>query len=106
MLHLLGKNISDGKKVLSALQSFYGIGPHISQRILALLQIHHTARLSDLTDSQVTRISERLGGMTLENDLRRVVQGNIARLRNIGTYRGKRHAMGLPGMRFTCRLPY
>lgn len=34
--------------------------------------------------------------MTIENDARRIVQDNIRRLRDMGTYRGKRHAMGLP----------
>jgi small subunit ribosomal protein S13 len=34
--------------------------------------------------------------MKIENDLRRQVQGDIARLRDMGTYRGRRHAMGLP----------
>ena len=34
--------------------------------------------------------------MTIENDARRIVQDNIKRLRDMGTYRGRRHAMGLP----------
>ncbi len=34
--------------------------------------------------------------MTLENDARRFVRDNIKRLRDMGTYRGRRHAMALP----------
>lgn len=34
--------------------------------------------------------------MTIETDLRRKVRENIARLKDMGTYRGRRHAMGLP----------
>ncbi len=34
--------------------------------------------------------------MTIETDLRRQVQDNIRRLRDMGSYRGRRHAMGLP----------
>jgi hypothetical protein len=34
--------------------------------------------------------------MKIENDLQREVQENIRRLRDMGTYRGRRHAMGLP----------
>lgn len=34
--------------------------------------------------------------MTIENDLKREMRENIKRLRDIGTYRGKRHALGLP----------
>jgi small subunit ribosomal protein S13 len=34
--------------------------------------------------------------MTIEGDARRIIQENIKRLRDMGTYRGRRHAMGLP----------
>lgn len=34
--------------------------------------------------------------MTLESDLKGQMQNNIKRLRDMGTYRGRRHAMGLP----------
>lgn len=34
--------------------------------------------------------------MTIENDLKREMRENIKRLRDIGAYRGKRHALGLP----------
>ena len=34
--------------------------------------------------------------MKIENDLRRELVDNIKRLRDMGTYRGRRHAMGLP----------
>jgi ribosomal protein S13 len=34
--------------------------------------------------------------LTIENNLRRKLQDNIKRLRDMGTYRGRRHAMSLP----------
>lgn len=34
--------------------------------------------------------------MKIENDLRKEMQDNIKRLRDMGSYRGRRHAMGLP----------
>ena len=34
--------------------------------------------------------------MKIENDLRRELRENIRRLRDMGTYRGRRHAMGMP----------
>lgn len=34
--------------------------------------------------------------MTIENDLRRQVRDNIRRLKDMGSYRGRRHAMGMP----------
>ena len=45
--------------------------------------------------------------MKIENDLRREVQENIRRLKDMGTYRGRRHAMGLPvrGQRTRTQVP-
>jgi small subunit ribosomal protein S13 len=34
--------------------------------------------------------------MKIENDLRREVLNDIKRLKETGTYRGRRHALGLP----------
>lgn len=34
--------------------------------------------------------------MTIENDARKIMLENIKRLRDLGTYRGRRHAMNLP----------
>jgi len=34
--------------------------------------------------------------MKIETDLRRQLRENIQRLRDMGSYRGRRHAMGLP----------
>ena len=34
--------------------------------------------------------------MKIENDLRRQILDDIKRLRDTGTYRGRRHALGLP----------
>ena len=44
----------------------------------------------------ITALTAELSTMTIENDARRLVQDNIKRLRDMGTYRGRRHAMGLP----------
>lgn len=40
--------------------------------------------------------SDPLRGIKVESELRREVRENIAHLRNIGSYVGKRHAMHLP----------
>lgn len=78
------------------LQSFYGIGPQVCARILARLYIHPTARLGSLNSQTVLDITSALSEMKIENDLRRELRENISRLKDMGTYRGKRHAMGLP----------
>jgi small subunit ribosomal protein S13 len=63
---------------------------------MSKFHIHKTARVGNLADRQINDLAAELSTMTLENDLRRQLQDNIRRLRDMGTYRGRRHAMGLP----------
>lgn len=63
---------------------------------MARFYIHPTAKLGDLSAKQVLDLNAELSGMTIENDLKRQMRENIKRLRDIGAYRGKRHALGLP----------
>ncbi|KAI4209695.1 MAG: hypothetical protein LQ351_007403 [Letrouitia transgressa] len=63
---------------------------------MAKLYIHPTAEVGSLADKQVLDLTAELSNMTIENDLRRQLQENIKRLRDMGTHRGRRHAMGLP----------
>ena len=63
---------------------------------MARFSIHNTAKVGTLNDGQINGIVAELSSMTLENDLRRQVVENIRRLRDMGAYRGRRHAMNLP----------
>ncbi|KAL9605081.1 MAG: hypothetical protein Q9219_000015 [cf. Caloplaca sp. 3 TL-2023] len=96
MVFILGFNFPESRLVKGALQSFYGIGPQHTKRLMAKFYIHDTARVGSLADKQVLDLTAELSNMTIENDLRRKLQDNIRRLRDMGAYRGRRHAMGLP----------
>ncbi|RYO81598.1 hypothetical protein DL764_009740 [Monosporascus ibericus] len=96
MVFILGVSFHERKLVKKALESFYALGPQTSARILAKYSIHPLARLGTLPAKTVTALTAELSTMTIENDARRIVQDNIKRLRDMGTYRGRRHAMGLP----------
>ncbi|KAI4206239.1 MAG: hypothetical protein LQ346_001210 [Caloplaca aetnensis] len=96
MVFILGLNFPESRLVKSALQSFYGVGPHHTQRLMAKLYIHDSARVGALADKQVLELTAELSNMTIENDLKRKVQDNIKRLRDMGAYRGRRHAMQMP----------
>ena len=51
----------------------------------------------ELTDDEVARIASLLDReFMVEGQLRRKIQQDIARLRDIGSYRGIRHRRGLP----------
>ena len=75
---------------------FYGIGPNIAARLCSKLSIHETARVESLSTAKTTALSIEFTKMLIESDLRKKVQDDIRRLKDIGTYRGRRHAMGLP----------
>jgi small subunit ribosomal protein S13 len=52
--------------------------------------------MRDLTQHQILDLNAHLDSLKIENELKREVLRNIARLKDTGTYRGRRHAMGLP----------
>lgn len=96
MPHILGKYLPDGKPVRYALLRFKGIGDYRATQICARLQFHDTLTMGEMSERQLNALSHEVGDLTLENDLIRGVRDNIARLRRIGSFRGKRHAAGLP----------
>ncbi|KAI0885250.1 ribosomal protein S13 [Annulohypoxylon maeteangense] len=96
MVSIMGVHFHEKKLVKKALETFYGLGPQASARILAKYTIHPLARLGTIAPKTITALTTELSTMTIENDARRIVQDNIKRLRDMGTYRGRRHAMGLP----------
>ncbi|KAF5850319.1 hypothetical protein GGP41_002569 [Bipolaris sorokiniana] len=63
---------------------------------MAKFHIHPWAKVGSLKNATVMDLTAELANMKIENDLRRQVQDDIRRLRDMGTYRGRRHAMGLP----------
>ncbi|KAI1169745.1 40S ribosomal protein s13 [Nemania sp. FL0916] len=95
-VQILGANFNERKLVKKALESFYGLGPQASARIMAKYTIHPLARLETMPAKTITALTAELSTMTIDHDARRLVQDNIKRLRDMGTYRGRRHAMGLP----------
>lgn len=97
MPRIAGVDIPNEKRIVIALQYIYGIGPCFASRILKEAGIDESKRSKDLTDDELSRIAGIIDrSYTVEGQLRRQVQQNIARLREIGCYRGMRHRRGLP----------
>ncbi|KAK4219334.1 hypothetical protein QBC37DRAFT_409798 [Rhypophila decipiens] len=96
MVQILGVNFHELKLVKKALETFYALGPRTSERILAKHYIHPRAKMGSLAPKTVTALTAELSTMKIENDARKEVQDNIKRLRDMGTYRGKRHGQNLP----------
>jgi small subunit ribosomal protein S13 len=93
---IFGFNFLEGQLVSRSLKSFYGLGPQACTKLMSKFHIHSTARIGALGDRQIDGLSLELSQMTLQQDLKKQLQENIKRLRDMGTYRGRRHAMGLP----------
>ncbi|KAF1920261.1 30S ribosomal protein S13, partial [Ampelomyces quisqualis] len=96
MVFINGLNFTEATLVKRSLETFFGIGPKVSQTLMAKHHIHPWAKVGTLKSSVVLDLTAELSNMKIENDLRREVTDNIRRLKDIGTYRGRRHAMGLP----------
>lgn len=97
MARIAGVDLPRDKRVEIGLTYIYGIGLSCSQEILAETGINPDTRVKDLTDGEVAALrAEVETNYQVEGDLRRWEAMNIKRLMDIGTYRGRRHRMGLP----------
>jgi small subunit ribosomal protein S13 len=97
MARIAGVNLPKGKRIEYALTYLYGIGLPLSQKILTDTKIDFNTRTEDLTEEQVARLRDFIEkSFKVEGDLRREVMMNIKRLKEIGSYRGTRHAKHLP----------
>jgi len=94
---IAGVNLPKNKRVEVALTYLYGIGLPLSQKILQLTQVDPNIRTDDLKEEQVNRLREVIEkNYRVEGDLRREEMMNVKRLKEIGSYRGDRHAKKLP----------
>ena len=97
MARIAGVDLPREKRVEIGLTYVYGIGHVSSVRILNAAGIDLNTRVRDLTDDEVSKIRSIIDEKhTVEGDLRREIALNIKRLIEIGSYRGRRHRMGLP----------
>jgi small subunit ribosomal protein S13 len=95
-MRLIGINIPDNKKTEIALTYIYGIGRFAASRILKETKVENK-RVKDLTPADVNLIKEYIEKhFKVEGELRQIVKQNIGRLKDIGSYRGTRHARKLP----------
>ena len=97
MARVAGTEIPNDKQAWVAMTYVYGIGTTLSKKILQEAGVPLRTKVRELTDDQVSRINSLLEkNYTVEGGLRRVLQQNIARLKEIACYRGLRHRRGLP----------
>ncbi|NET09728.1 MAG: 30S ribosomal protein S13 [Merismopedia sp. SIO2A8] len=97
MARIAGVDLPRDKRVEIALTYIYGIGLARSQEILKKTGVNPDTRARDLSDADIVALRQVVEeDYQVEGDLRRWEAFNIKRLMDIGSYRGRRHRMGLP----------
>ena len=97
MARISGVDLPRDKRVEIGLTYIFGIGLSSSQNILAATGVNPDTRVRELSDEDVTKLRAYIEeNHQVEGDLRRWEAMNVKRLVDIGTYRGRRHRMGLP----------
>ncbi|MDJ0734662.1 MAG: 30S ribosomal protein S13 [Nostocaceae cyanobacterium] len=97
MARIAGVDLPRDKRVEIGLTYIYGIGLTRSKEILGTTGVNPDTRVKELSDSDVASLRAEIeSNYQVEGDLRRWEAMNIKRLVDIGTYRGRRHRMGLP----------
>ncbi|HEY9601449.1 MAG TPA: 30S ribosomal protein S13 [Allocoleopsis sp.] len=97
MARIASVDLPRDKRIEIGLTYIYGIGLSRSKEILAATGVNPDTRVKDLSDAEVAALRAAVeSNYQVEGDLRRWESMNIKRLIDIGTYRGRRHRLGLP----------
>ena len=97
MPRLLGVDIPNDKPTVHSLTYLYGVGSQTSRDLCQKAGVDPNKRARDLAEDELGRLAALLErDYTVEGPLRRQLQQNVTRLRDIKCYRGIRHRVGLP----------
>jgi small subunit ribosomal protein S13 len=97
MPRLLGVDIPNEKSTVISLTYLYGVGNKVSRELCHKAGVDPKKKARDLAEDEIGRLAALLErDYTVEGPLRRQVQQDISRLRDIACYRGLRHRRGLP----------
>jgi small subunit ribosomal protein S13 len=96
MARIGGVNVPNHQHAEIALTAIFGIGRSRARAICDAAGVNRSTKIKDLSDAEMDRLREQVAKYTIEGDLRREISMNIKRLMDLGTWRGKRHRLGLP----------
>ncbi len=97
MARVAGIEISNDKRIWVSLLGVYGIGEVSAKEICEKAGIDRDIFVKDLTEAELDKIRKCIEeGYVVEGELRQGIFRNIKRLKDIRTYRGIRHKLGLP----------
>jgi len=96
MARIAGVNIPDNKHIEYSLAYIKGIGLPMARKICQKANVKPGTKVADLSEQEIEKIREAVGKIKVEGDLKMEISQNIKRLKEIGAYRGLRHAKNLP----------
>lgn len=97
MARIAGVTIPDKKHIEYSLAYINGIGIPLGRTICKLANVKLGTDVADLSDAEIERIREVIDkNYKVEGDLKMEISQNIKRLKEIGAFRGIRHARNLP----------
>ncbi len=97
MPRIAGVDIPEDKPVWVALTYIYGIGETSGREIIKKAGIQEGQRAYELSEDQISELNSIIErDYKIEGELRQEVRRNIARLKKIDCYRGRRHQNDLP----------
>jgi small subunit ribosomal protein S13 len=83
MARIAGVNIPNHQHTVIALTAIYGIGPARAKAICKATGIAPSAKIKDLSDSEMDKLREQVAKFSVEGDLRREVTMSIKRLMDL-----------------------
>ena len=95
-MRISGINLPENKRLEIALTAVYGVGRPRAKMIIEKLGLEMGMKTTELTPDQENLIRREIELFKTEGDLKREVQQNIKRLKDIKAYRGIRHIRHLP----------
>ncbi len=96
-VRIAGTVIPNDKRVEIALTYIFGIGLSSADKIIKEAKVNPDTRVKDLSEIEANKLREIIEKRhKVEGDLKREISSNIKRLKEIGSFRGIRHAKGLP----------
>lgn len=97
MARVAGVEIPNEKKLWVSLMSIYGIGKSLALEICKETNIDENTIVKDLSESDLDVIRGYIDkNFEVEGELRQKTFRDIKRLKDIKSYRGIRHKLGLP----------
>ncbi len=95
-MRIVGITVPEEKQLWVGLTVFYGVGYSTARRILHEAKVEAMKKPKDISSDEENRIRKIIESMKIEGELKREKMANIKRLKDIKSYRGARHAKGLP----------